>query len=262
MLAAPVPKGKLFFNPSARHNRRVNGAFLNALGILTGALVGLVWRAPLSARVQNFFRRALGVATVFFGLRLVWLHVNGTFWPCAKQMLIASLAVVLGNWTGRLLRLQKISNRLGRFAGDLMKSPSAGAARRPGDGFTACTILFCAAPLGLLGAVTDGLAGDFYLLAVKAVMDALAMTGFVKMFGWSCALAAFPVFLVLGAATLACQFYAKPLLDAQGLGDSVNVAGGLIATAIALVIFEIRKVELANYLPGLALAPLLTWLFN
>ena len=240
----------------------MTGAFLNALGILLGALFGLAQRAPLSARTQDFFRRALGAAAVFSGLRLVWLHVNGTFLSCGKQVLIALLAVTLGNWLGRLLRLQKLSNRLGRHASNLIAATQSSARRKAGDGFIACSILFCAAPLGWLGAATDGLAGDYWLLAVKAVMDALAMTGFVKMFGWSCALAAFPVFLVLGAATLACQFYAKPLLDAHGLGDSVNVAGGLIATAIALVIFEIRKVELANYLPGLALAPLLTWLFN
>ena len=240
----------------------MNGAFLNALGILTGAFFGLVWRAPLPARAQNFLRRALGAAAVFSGLRLVWLHVNGTFPSCAKQMFIALLAVVLGNWTGRLLRLQKMSNRLGRFAGNLISTAPSSSSRKPADGFTACTILFCAAPLGVLGAVTDGLSGDFYLLTVKAVMDALAMTGFVKMFGWSSALSAFPVFLFLGAVTLACQFYAKPLLDAHGLADSVNVAAGLIACAVALVIFEIRKVELANYLPGLVFAPLLAWLFK
>ena len=70
--------------------------------------------------------------------------------------------------------------------------------QRASDGFLACTVLFCAAPLGLLGAVTDGLAGDFYLLAVKAVMDGLAMTGFMKIFGWPAALSAFPVYAVLG----------------------------------------------------------------
>jgi uncharacterized membrane protein YqgA involved in biofilm formation len=38
--------------------------------------------------------------------------------------------------------------------------------------------------------------------------------------------------------------------------------GGLIACAVALVIFEVRRVELANFLPSLAIAPLLTWLFS
>ena len=135
----------------------MTGAFLNALGILIGALFGLAMRKPLSVRTQVFFRSALGASTIFFGLRLVWLSVNGTFLPALKQMFIAVLALTLGFWIGRLLRLQKISNRLGRYAGHLVASASSGAPRKIGDGFIACAILFCAAPLGLLGAVTDGL---------------------------------------------------------------------------------------------------------
>ena len=240
----------------------MTGAFLNALGILLGALFGLAQRAPLSLRTQDYFRRALGAFTVFFGLRLVWLGVNGTFGSCAKQLFIALLAVLLGNWLGRLLRLQKISNRLGRFAGDRIAATQSKAPPRAGDGFLACTILFCAAPLGLLGAVTDGLSGDFYLLAVKAAMDGLAMAGFVKMFGWPVALSAFPVYAFLGAITLACQYYAKPLLEAHGLTHSVDAAGGLVACAVALVILEVRKVELANYLPALVIAPVLARLIG
>ncbi len=240
----------------------MTGAFLNALGILLGALFGLAQRAPLSLRTQDYFRRALGAFTVFFGLRLVWLGVNGTFGSCAKQLFIALLAVMLGNWLGRLLRLQKISNRLGRIAGNRIAARQSTAPQRAGDGFLACTVLFCAAPLGLLGAVTDGLAGDFYLLAVKAVMDGLAMTGFIKIFGWPTALSAFPVYAVLGGLTLAFQSAAKPFLDAHGLVDSVNVAGGLVACVVALVILEVRKVELANYLPALLVAPGLTKLFG
>jgi uncharacterized protein len=240
----------------------MTGAFFNAIGILIGALFGLAQRAPLSVSAQDFFRRALGAATVFFGLRLVWLHVNGTFQSCAKQIFIALLAVTLGNWIGKLFRLQKISNRLGRFAGNLISSAQSKAPCKSGRGFIACAILFCAAPLGILGAVTDGLSGDFYLLAVKAFMDGLAMMGFMKMSGWPAALSAFPVYFFLGALTLACQFCAKPYLDSHNLIDSVNVAAGFIACAVALVIFEIRKVQLTDYLPALAVAPLLAWLLG
>lgn len=259
MLAAPPSKGKLFFNPPPRHNRRVNGAFLNALGILLGALFGLARPVPLSARTQDFFRRALGAATAFFGLRLVWLNVNGVFGSCAKQVFLALLAILLGNLLGKILRLQKMSNRAGRFAGSLILAAQSGAPRKNGDGFNACTILFCVAPLGLLGAVADGLGGDFRLLAVKAVMDGLAMTGFLKIFGWPSALSAFPVYAFLGMLTLACQFYARPFLDSHGLIASVMVADGLIVCCIAPVIFGVRKIELFGYLPALAVAPLLAW---
>ena len=245
----------------------VTGAFLNAIGILLGGLWGLALRKPLSRRAQVFFRAALGVSTVFFGLRLVWLSAGGTFLSALRQILIALLAVTVGFWMGRLLRLQKWSNRLGRRAGNVIAPEQANAQRAAADGFAACTVLFCAAPLGWLGAVTDGLSGCFWLLAVKAVMDALAMTSFVKIFRWPAALSAFPVWVFLAGITLACRFCVAPFLDSHSLYkhdliDSVNAAAGFIACTVALVIFEVRRVELANFLPALAVAPLLAWLFR
>ena len=42
----------------------------------------------------------------------------------------------------------------------------------------------------------------------------------------------------------------------------IRKTGSAVACVIALVIFEVRKVELTNYLPALAVAPLLVWLFG
>jgi hypothetical protein len=241
----------------------VIGAFLNALGILIGGFLGLVLRKPLSLRAQTFFKSALGVFSVFVGLRLVWLSVNGTFLSGLEQILVAVAAITIGHWLGKLLRLQKISNRLGRYANNLITSAAQpDAPHKIGDGFSACAMLFCAAPLGLIGAVADVLSGYFYLLAVKAMMDGLAMASFVKMFRWPSALSAFLVLFFLGAITWACQRYAAPFLDAHQLTDSINATAGLVACAVALVIFEVRKVELANYLPSLVVAPLLAWLLK
>lgn len=237
------------------------GAFLNALGILLGALFGLAAREPISARTQNFFKTALGAFTVFYGLRLVYENLHGTFSACLKQFFLAALAVVLGNWLGKLLRLQKMSNRAGHYAATLLGAAQKNPPGRPAAGFAAATILFCAAPLGILGAVADGLENYFYLLLVKAVMDGLAMLSFVKLFRWPAALAAIPVFLFLNGLTLAVQLGAQPWLDAHSLTHSVCLAAGLVTCTVALVILEVRRVELANYLPALAVAPLLThWL--
>jgi len=244
----------------------VTGAFLNALGILFGGLFGLALRRPLSVRVQLFFRSLLGLFTVFFGLRLVWLSLNGTFLSGLKQIFVALLAIMVGNLSGKLLGLQNVSNQLGRYAGNIIAAGPSGARRKAGDGFSACAVLFCVAPLGLVGAVADGLSNYFYLLAIKAVMDGLATLGSVKTLGWPAALSAFPVFLFLGVITLACRVYAVPFLawhstGGDGLANSVNIVAGLVSCAVAVVIFQVRKVELANYLPGLVVAPLLTWLF-
>jgi uncharacterized membrane protein YqgA involved in biofilm formation len=80
------------------------------------------------------------------------------------------------------------------------------------------------------------------------------------MFRWPAALAAIPVFAFLGAIAAASHFFAAPFLDSHHLTDSVNVTIGFIACAVSLVVFEVRKVALANFLPALAIAPLLAWL--
>ena len=236
------------------------GAFLNALGILLGALAGLAGRGELSARTQGWLKSALGAFTAFCGLQLVWQNIGGGFFHALKQLLLAGLAVVLGNLLGKILGLQKISNRLGRYAAGLLASGPSATGKKSG-GFIAGTILFCAAPLGIVGAVTDGLGGYFFPLALKAVMDGLATVGFVKIFRWPAALAAVPVFFFLNDIALAVHAFALPWLDAHHLVSAVNAAAGLVIGATALVVLEARRVELANYLPALAVAPLLArWL--
>ena len=243
----------------------MTGAILNAFGILIGGIIGLVWPAPLPAQTQAFFKLALGLSTMFYGLRLTWLSINGSFALVTKQVMIALFAVSAGKLLGRWLHFQKMSNRAGHYARTLIEETQKDPALRFSNGLNACAILFCASPLGVLGAVQDGLpgqadgAGYFYPLAVKGVMDGLAMLSFVRLFGAGSMLAAFPVFLLQGSITLGCAFYLEPFLRTHGLLDSVNAVGGLIVCTVGLVIFEFKKVELADYLPALVIAPLVTW---
>src|SRR5512137_858735 len=75
------------------------GTALNVAGILIGGVTGLVRRKPLSPANESFFKVGLGVFTVFYGLRLTWISVNGTFLQVLKQLLIAVLALMLGKMT-------------------------------------------------------------------------------------------------------------------------------------------------------------------
>jgi uncharacterized protein len=240
------------------------GTILNVVGILVGGVLGLKRRQPLAPARESFFKVALGVFSVWYGLRLTWLSLNGSFGHILKQLLIAVVALSLGKLTGRLLHLQKFSNSLGRSARERIAGAKPGAPGLASDGFKTCTALFCAAPLGILGSVQDGLSGYFYPLIVKGVMDGLATMGFVTLFGWGAMLAALPVLALQGTITLVCLQYFKPFLDTHGVGlvDSVNAVGGLLVFSVALVILELKKLELADYLPSLAFAPLLTWLWR
>jgi uncharacterized membrane protein YqgA involved in biofilm formation len=246
----------------------VIGTLLNASAIVIGGIAGLVARKPLSPSFQNFAKTALGALAAFFGLRLVWVGLNGSFLQILKQFGVLLLAVTAGKLAGRLLRLQKASNRLGQFARSRIAASKPGDPARFTSGFLTCTALFCAAPLGILGAVCDGLpvqgsdSGYFYPLAVKAGMEGLAAMGFVSVFGWGVILSAIPVLVFQGTVTLLCSRFLEPVL-AQGWVDSIHVAAGLLITCVALIIFEIRRIEVTDYLPALVLAPLFTrWLLG
>lgn len=237
------------------------GTVLNAAGIVIGGVLGLTMRKPLSPANQSFFKVTLGAAAVYFGLRLTWLSVNGTFYQMLKQVGVVLLAMVLGKFTGRLLRLQKASNRLGQFARQRMERATPANLHRWSNGFNTCALLFCAAPLALLGAVQDGLSGYCQPLIIKALMDGLATMAFVASFGWGAALSALPVLAYQGTVTLLART-AEPFLREHGLVDPINAVGGLLVFCVALIILELKKIDLTDYLPSLVFAPLITWLWR
>lgn len=242
---------------------RMIGTILNVAGILVGGLVGLTGRKSLSAANESFFKVTLAVVAVVFGLRLTWVNLSGSFAQVLKQLLIVILALMLGKLVGRLLRLQRMSNRLGHAASERIARATPANPQRFSDGFKTCTALFCAAPLGILGALLEGLSSrQFYPLAVKAVMDGLATMGFVSLFGRGVLFSAFPVLAVQGTLTLASARFLEPFLSGHDLLAPVNATGGLLIFSVALVMLGLKRIELADYLPSLAVAPLLTWLWR
>ena len=205
------------------------GTVVNGIAILAGGAVGLMASKQLSAANQQALKVLLGAFTVYAGLSLAWSGLNGSFMKIGKQLLIAIVAIA-----------------------DLQSN------QRFGDGFVTCSLLFCVGPMAILGAVQDGLAGNYRILLIKSVMDGLATMAFVPSFGWGVMLAALPVVAYQGTITLLAQNL-RPVLDQQDLLNSINVVGGLLVFCIALIILELKKIELADYLPTLFYAPLLTW---
>ncbi|MGA2750155.1 MAG: DUF554 family protein [Verrucomicrobiota bacterium] len=234
------------------------GAILNAAGIILGGVGALAFRKPIPALSQAALKIVLGVFALWFGLRLTWVSVNGSFRQIAKEMGILLLALALGKLAGKLMRLQKLSNSIGHYATRLL---TVSAGRRPvNDGFMVATSLFCAGPLAVLASVQEGLTGFAPTFLVKAGTDGLATFAFCATFGWSVTLSAIPVLAFQGALIRAVQLL-EPALRAQPapLIDAINAVDGLLIFCVAMIILELKKIEVANYYPSLVLAPLLTW---
>src|SRR5206468_1630662 len=116
-----------------------------------GGGIGLARRKPLPPATEGFFKMGIGAFLVYYGLRLTWMSLSGPWLHLLKQLVIAIIAMTLGRLIGRLLGLQKHSNGLGQTARERIESAAKG---KPAwsDGFKTCASLFCATPLGILGA--------------------------------------------------------------------------------------------------------------
>jgi len=240
---------------------RMVGTILNAAAILLGGVAGLGARKQIPIAHQSALKIVLGAVTVYTGLSATWEGLHDGLGQTFKQLGIVLLALMFGNLTGKLLRVQKSLNHLGQYAKEKISGARPDSPRRFNDGFVTCSILFCFAPLAILGALQDGLAGNFKPLAVKAAMDGLATMAFVTLFGWSVMLSVIPVIAWQGTLALLAQM-AQPWLAKYSLLDPINATAGLLVFCVALIVLELKKVELADYLPSLVFAPLLTWLWR
>lgn len=235
----------------------MTGTIINTAAILLGGFIGLKVARQFSVQTQTRIKLALAAFTLYAAGRMIWDGIGGSFGTVLKQLGIGMLSLVLGNAIGMALRLQTGLNKLGHYAKERIAKASPADDNRFSDGFATCSLLFCVGPMAILGSLEDGASGNFDLLAAKSVMDGLGAMGFAATFGPGVLLAALPVLAYQGTLTLLAHALADHLRDPVLLG-SIRVTGGLVVMCIVVVILELRKVPLANYLPSLFVAPLLT----
>ena len=142
---------------------------------------------------------------------------------------------------------------------EIITTTNANKQHQPTDRFKTYTLLYYATPLNILGSVSDDLSGYCYPLAIKGVINGLATLGFIPLFGWSALLSALPVLALEGTVTLGCACLVRNFPQQQAILMSVNSVAGLLVFVVALVILQLKKIELADYLPSLFFAPLLTY---
>jgi hypothetical protein len=236
----------------------MTGTLINVAAIVVGGVVGLTTAKDLSPGTQARVKLVLGLLVAYVGLSMTWQGLNGSLWNHAKQFCIIIAALMLGRWTGAKLQLQRRLNALGQSAKERFARGGGGASDRVGEGFVTCTLLFCVGPMSILGALQDGLLGDYKTLALKSAMDGLATMAFSKVFGWGVLLAAIPVLAYQGTITILAKA-AERWLQQPALLDAFSATGGMLVFCIALVVLDIKRVQLADYLPSLIYAPALAW---
>ena len=89
-------------------------------------------------------------------------------------------------------------------------------------------------------------------------MDGIATLCFAPRFGAGVLLSAVPLLAYQGTVTMLAS-HLEFMRDEALMLAIFNLIGGMLVLTIVLVILEIQKVPLANYLPALIIGPALTY---
>jgi uncharacterized membrane protein YqgA involved in biofilm formation len=234
---------------------KVTGTLLNIATVLIGGTLGLLFGARVPERLKATVVAGMGLFTMAIGIQMFLKTEN-------SLIVLGSLliGVLLGEWWCIEDGLQALGQILEKRFSKNGES-SEGASSKFVRGFLTSSLLFCVGPLAILGSIQDGLTGNYNLLAVKSVLDGFASLAFASSLGPGVLFSALVVLVYQGGISLlAAQLNA---IVTPSMMNEMTAAGGVILMGLAISsLLEIKKIRTGNFLPALAIAPLIVWLLS
>jgi len=244
----------------------LNGTIVNAVTVVVGSLLGLTIASKLPERFRIIVLQALGLVTITLGIDSAVLefantvrkfgpHVpaGGTYGARVAMVMIASL--LAGSILGTAMRIHERIESLGAW---IHRRFSGGSGHTFAEGFLTASVIFCVGPLTLLGCLRNGAYGDPSFLYVKATLDGFCAVALASSLGAGVFASVITVLGFQGGLAILAWLVAKPL-DELSIA-LMTIVGGIILLATALLILDIKKIQVANMLPGVFLPPLAVWL--
>ena len=219
--------------------------------IIAGGVIGIVGGKWLSERCQETLIRSMGICVMVVGLAGAlekMLSVDGgKLTSGGTMMLVISMAI--GALVGEILDLDRRMEGFGRW---LREKSGNGKDNLFLDAFITATMTVCIGAMAIVGAVEDGINGNYTILAAKALMDFVIILVMASSMGKGCIFSAVPVGIFQGSVTLLARLV-EPLLTAAAL-DNLSLVGSVLIFCVGINLIWKNTIRVANLLPALIVA--------
>lgn len=253
-----------------------SGTIVNVITVALGSGIGLALGARIPERYQQIILNCLGLVTVTLGIDasvLLMADAAKKFGSPAVPTYGARLAMVMvgslivGAIIGTALRLHERIEGLGRLIHQRFSGPgvghgeglpASGRSARFAEGFLTASVIFCVGPLTLLGCLQNGAHGNPNYLYIKSFLDGFCSMALAASMGLGVVFSVLTVLFFQGGLALLAHGVAEAIHPLSQ--QLMNVVGGVVLLATSLMILDIKKIPVANMLPGIFLPPLVVWL--
>lgn len=225
------------------------GTIVNTGAIIAGGVLGLLFGRKLKERTQETLTMSCGVGTMFLGIAgaMTYMLHHASLPDGGGMLVVACLA--LGGLIGELINIESGIERFGEWLKE-----KTGNAKDPTfvNGFMTASLTVCIGAMAIMGAIQDGLTGDWSTLGAKAILDLIIIMVMTCSLGKGCIFSSIPVFLWEGAITLLAVVI-RPVMTEKAL-SYLSLVGSVLIFCVGLNLVFGKKVRVANLLPAVLLA--------
>lgn len=225
------------------------GVIINCITVIVGSLLGMTFKNLIPKKLTDGIMVGIGLCTLYIG-------IDGAL--SGENTLVLILSVSLGALIGYLCDIDGKINRFADFATSRLKkgADSDGLSQ----GFVTACLIFCVGAMTLVGSVQAGVNNDCSTLITKSFLDLVSSLALSATFGIGVLLSAVFVFVFQGSLVVISSFAGAFLT--QSMQNEMICAGSVLIIALGLNIIGITKIKVANYVPAMFIAPLITPLLD
>lgn len=227
------------------------GTLINTAGIVGGGIAGHFFGKYLSDRHQDSLNMTCGVSVLFIGIAgamEVMMQIENDTLTSGKSMFVV-ICLALGALIGETINIDGWFERFGEW----LKIKTGNAKDKDFvNGFVTASLTVCIGAMAIVGAIQDGLLGDYSILAIKTILDLIIIMVMTCSMGKGCVFSAIPVFFLEGGITLLARFIKPVMTDAALL--NISLIGSILIFCVGLNLIWGKKVRVANLLPAIVFA--------
>ena len=233
------------------------GTIINVIAIVLGGIIGRFFGKLLSERFQDTLNKVCGVSVLFIGISGAlegMLAIKDNQVVSQKAMMIV-ICMIVGAVIGEILNIEDKFERFGEW---LKKKTGNSKEKMFVEGFVTASFTVCIGAMAIVGAIEDGIFGDYSILVTKAILDFIIIIVMTGTMGKGCAFSAIPVGILQGSVTLLAKFI-KPVMTEAALSN-LSMIGSILIFCVGLNLVWGKKIRVANLLPAVILAVIMAFL--
>ena len=182
------------------------------------------------------------------------LSIDGAVLTSGKSMLVV-LCLALGTIIGELAGIEQGFERFGEW---LKEKTGNSRDKEFVNAFVTTSLTVCIGAMAIVGAIQDGILGDYTTLAVKSVLDFIIVVVMTSSMGKGSVFSAIPVLILEGGVTILAKFIA-PIMTELAI-SYLSLIGAVLIFCVGVNLVWGKTLRVANMLPAVLLAVIAAYL--